>query len=322
MDALIGEVRPEQVAGNEGRDRDAIQEEIMLLGQPTLGRYLDYMTETVIGGASLQRNVLVDEWRAANDLYYDLETSEAGLADHVEILDLPAPLKPLVSAIRAESSYRRAFDMLPTRFAMVQLDRVVASQRRVNLSHAKRLRAHLGASPSLEQLFRFSLPLDRPDVRVGMHPSGKNRFTLWSESSDFRFQEAVLFRPEQIAEHAAKGVVSGVVGLMVGFGSNFLCAAQSGSRLLLVNGHHRAYALLEQGITHAPCIIETVTRLDELALVADSDVLEAPAFYFKSPRPPLLKDFLDPRIRKVVSVPRKVHMIDVSFKIREYSVSD
>jgi hypothetical protein len=142
-----------------------------------------------------------------------------------------------------------------------------------------------------------------------------------SESSDLRFREAVLLRPDQIEGGERFGAAGAIVGIVVGFSSNFLTALQSDNRLLLHNGHHRAFALLEHGVTHAPCIVQTVTRLDELNLIAGSHVRKAPAFFFKAARPPLLKDFLDPRIRKVLRVPRLLRTIDVSFDVQEHEVA-
>jgi hypothetical protein len=104
---------------------------------------------------------------------------------------------------------------------------------------------------------------------------------------------------------------------MVGFGSNFVNAIQSDDRLLLHNGHHRVCALRALGITHAPCIVQTVTRLDELRLVASRSVQDDPGFYFRSKRPPLLKDFFDPRIRKIVPVRSMANVVEVSIEVTE-----
>ena len=68
--------------------------------------------------------------------------------------------------------------------------------------------------------------------------------------------------------------------------------------------------------------MQTVTRRDELTLTVPSRVADTPAFYFKSARPPLLKDFFDPRIRKVVPVRRVKHVIELSFEVKEYDVED
>ena len=56
-------------------------EEIWMLGQPPLQDYLDFVRHKVVNGAMLSPKKLVDEWRIANDYYYDLEESEAGIAD-------------------------------------------------------------------------------------------------------------------------------------------------------------------------------------------------------------------------------------------------
>ena len=114
---------------------------------------------------------------------------------------------------------------------------------------------------------------------------------------------------------------NGILGLKVGYSSNFLSVIESDKRMVLHNGHHRAYALRAMGYTHAPCIIQTVTRTDELNLVASREVTEAPAHYFKSARPPLLKDFFNSRIRKVFQLPRILRMVEVSFEVREFEVA-
>jgi hypothetical protein len=300
---------------------DAVEEELWLLGQPPLHHYLNYVESTVIGGSSIPRSELVDEWRNANDHYYDLEISEADAADQIEVLDLPPAMAPMAAAVTKDPCYRRAFDTLPTRFAMVDLERLIVAQSHVNLTHAKRLRAGLSAKPTPEEVFRFCQPLDRKVPPVNVRRVGETRYSFTSESSDFRFREAVLLQPKQIQSGERFGSVAAIVGLVVGFSSNFLTAVQSDNRLLLHNGHHRAFALLDHGITHAPCIIQTVTRLDELNLVAGRTVQKAPTFYFKAARPPLLKDFLDPKIRKVLRIPRLLQMIEVNFDVQDHAIS-
>jgi hypothetical protein len=205
---------------------------------------------------------------------------------------------------------------------MVELDRLVMSQIHVNLTHIERLRTRIDAAASPEALFRFCLPLDRAEAPVRMRKVGSNRFLFWSESSDFRFHEPALLKPDQIGGYSSFGPLGGVIGLTVGYGSNFLNVIESDGRMVLHNGYHRAYALRSLGITHAPAIVQTVTRRDELNLVASRAVLDDPAFYFKTARPPLLKDFFDPRIRKVLRVPKILRMIELSFEVNEVEVVD
>lgn len=312
-----------KAVGNGRRPVDATtQRELWLLGQPPLGRYLDFVEDFVIDGKEMRRGDLIEEWRQANDYYYELETSEANIADHAEVRPVDSALQPLVRAVEEDARFQRSYDELPTRIAMVELEKTVVPQPHVNLDHVERLKARLSANPSGEALFRFCLPLDRDEAPVRTRRMGGGRFQFWSPSSDFRFLEDKLLHGDETGDLSSFGPIASALSLLVGYGSNFLTAIESDGRLLLHNGHHRAYALRDLGITHAPCIIQTVTRRDELNLVASRSVTSDPAFYFKASRPPLLKDFFDPKIRKVLRVPPIVRLIELSFEVKETEIRD
>ena len=297
-------------------------EEAWLLGQPPLQSYLDYMQDTAIGSEQISRSELVDEWRAANDYWYELEQSEAGIADKVEIRELDSSLRPCVDEVMASSRYRRGFNELPTRFAMVELEKLIVSQRHVDIGHTGRLKERLADDCSAEELFWFCMPVRGAETPVDMRRLGSKRFIVWSKSSDFRFHEAALLDPAQITGYEPFGQVGAAVGVMLGYGSNLLNVIQSDKRLLLHNGHHRAYAMLEMGITHAPCIVRTVTRRDEFNLLASADAAADPSFFFRAARPPILKDFFDPRIRKVVKVPQLMRLLEISIDVKEHEIRD
>jgi hypothetical protein len=82
------------------------------------------------------------------------------------------------------------------------------------------------------------------------------RFLFTSESTNLRFHEARLFRPEQLPGYTARGPVASILGLVVGCGGNFMNVISSADRLLLNNGYHRAPALRALGVTHVPCVIQ------------------------------------------------------------------
>lgn len=92
--------------------------------------------------------------------------------------------------------------------------------------------------------------------------------------------------------------------------------------MILHNGYHRAYALRALGITHAPAIVETVTRKDELRIVANSSVSEDPEFYFRAARPPMLRDFFNPKLGKRLSVRPMETAVEVEFKMRTWTTTD
>ena len=55
--------------------------------------------------------------------------------------------------------------------------------------------------------------------------------------------------------------------------------------------------------------------------VASARVVDEPAFFFAAKRPPLLKDFFDPKIRKVLPVHPQARLIDVSFEAKDLLVN-
>jgi hypothetical protein len=180
----------------------------------------------------------------------------------------------------------------------------------------------LGPALDPEALFHFCQPPTDTEAPVKVRKVGSDRYVFTSESTDFRPQKPVLLRPDQIRDHKSSGPVSGVVGLVIGYGSNFLTAVRWGEegRAVLHNGYHRAYAMRAAGITHAPCIVQTLTRPDDLGLIGAKKVADDQDFYFASARPPLLKDFFDPKIRKVHQIYKTLKTIEVEFKIREFYV--
>jgi hypothetical protein len=75
--------------------------------------------------------------------------------------------------------------------------------------------------------------------------------------------------------------------------------------------------LRELGITHAPCIIQHVYSREELNLIASTAVAERPDVFVKQPRPPMLKDYFEPKLRKVVPVIRRLRQVTVKFETDE-----
>ena len=297
-------------------------EEAWLLGLPPLTRLLEFVEEHTVGGDTFDRKALVDEWRAANDCYQSLERSEAGIANAAEHLALDPRLAPLAAEVAAHPHFKRTFDTLPTHFGMVELDRLIVYQRHVTRNFVDARMQRIGAAPDLEALFHLCLPLGEPEAEVQVRKVGSRRYVFRSVSTDFRFHEPALLKPEQASGYESFGTVAGIVGLVVGFSSNLLNVVQVGRRALLNNGYHRACAMRACGLTHAPCIFQTATRVDELQAVLKSHVADDAEFYFESARPPLLRDFFDPRLHKLLPVRPRARHIEVNFEIKDYLVTE
>ena len=297
------------------------EELVRLLGQPHLADYLDLVATKVPGGEAISPRDLADEWRRANDHYHELELSEAGIADHPDCLDPPPAMRPLIDALRRNPYFAKTFDTLPTEVRMVELARLIASQAGITCDFADDLQTRLGTSPDPESLFHFCLPVERPSAPVQVRKLAAGRYMFISDSTDFRFHNPEIIDAAAIAGLTTFGPVSQVLALPVGYGSNYISVIESEGRLLLQNGYHRCYSLLKAGITHAPAIVQRVTRLDELSIAADEKVCDNPSFYFRAARPPLLKDFLDPRLSKRLTVRKMQTTVEIEFKVRTSSSS-
>lgn len=293
---------------------------VFLIGRPPMSEFLGFVTNQTVGGQSADLRALADQWRAANDHIHDLESHEAGLADGVVVQPLDASVEPLRGTVLADPFFQRSFALIPASLGVVELDRLVVFQKNINLTYARTLEQSLGPSPSAETIFRFCLPFDHPQPPVNLGRIAGNQFVFYSPSTDFRFLDAALLQPRQITGYSSEGPLSGVVALMVGYGSNFLNVVQAEGRLILNNGSHRAYALRSRGITHAPCVLQQISRREELEFVGNQDLQSKPDLYLKGRRPPLLKDYFDPALRSVLLVPRRSRQVKITFGLEVMDV--
>lgn len=291
--------------------------QIFLLGASSLGPFLQLVDDAAVEGAAPDRAELTSEWRAAVDQYEELERTEAGIALKGDHRDLDSNLAALAAQVKSHPSYRRIFDTLPTSFGMVELDRLIVYQTSVTRNYVDLLRARIGPTPDPAAVFRLCLPLDAPPPPIEVRRVGPRCFVFRCESTHFRFREPALLAADRDASHNLEAV-AGVVGLAVGFSSSLLNVVRVGNRYLLNNGYHRAYALRSLGLTHAPCVIQTATHVDELQVVVNHRVAAQAPFFLESARPPLLKDFFNPKLCKVLPIRRRMRHIEIRFEIRDF----
>ena len=297
-----------------------VDEHVFLIGRPPINEYLGFIRLMAKDGQSADQRQLIDEWRSANDHVVSLEATEAGFADNPAIQALPTSLSALRDEVLKNSVFQRAFRLLPTEIALVELDKLVVFQKFINLAFVAKVKEQLGPKPTQESIFRVALSLDRRDPPVQLKQTAGNIYAFVSPSNDFRFLEANLIDPQKVADFTSTGPTVAILALAVGYGSNYLSAVHVENRLVLSNGSHRAFALRDLGITHAPCPVQKVSRRDEIELVGLEDLKENPDRYLKAQRPPLLKDYFDAQLRKAIPVPRKNRLVRLSFGYEQVDI--
>ncbi|MFO1269335.1 MAG: hypothetical protein U1F25_20950 [Rubrivivax sp.] len=299
-----------------------LQNELWLLGQPPLANLLDFVDSAVADPERFDRQALTAAWRRASAQYQALEVSQPGIANAGEHRPLDAALAPLADEVRAHPSFRLSFDTLPTTFAMVDLDHLIVDQQHVTHDFVDAITPRVGPRPDPRTLFRLCMPLEAPAAPVQIQKVGSRRFTFRTRSLDLRFHAAALLDPQLAQAHASFGPVAGIVGLVVGFGCNFLNVVRVGKRVLLANGYHRAVALRAAGIRHVPCVMQEASSVDELQVIVKSRIADAAEFYFESARPPLLADFFDPRLSTLLPIRPRMRQIEVSFEVKDHLVCE
>jgi len=296
-----------------------MDEYVYLAGRPPLRDYHHFMTEWARHSKTDLRR-LTAEWRAAAARVEGLETQEAGIADDPVIAPLADHLEPLRAEVLNDPLFQQAFGTVPADIAVVELDRLVVYQKHVNVSYAPQVEGRLGSAPTEEDIFRVCLPFDHPQPVVRWMRSHHNTYVFFSPSNDLRFLDSAVLDFTQIFGYTPPGAVSAVVALMVGFGSNFLNAIHVENRLILNNGSHRAFGLRRMGLTHAPCIVQHVPSREELKAIASSALQRNLDLCLRHARPPMLKDYLDPELRTLVQVPRRLRQVRVKFELDEADV--
>jgi hypothetical protein len=293
---------------------------IFLSGRPPLQEFLGFVTAQYTDTQSLDLRALSAEWRLANNRVQQLEASEAGWADNPAIGAIDDSLTALRDQVVGDPLFQRSSPIVPIGLGVVELDRLVVYQKHINLSYVQSLKTALGASPNPEQIFRFCLPVGPPTTPVRVTRTGQNSYVFVSPSNDFRFLDSAVLAPAQLTGVATFGQIANVVGLIVGFSANYFSALHVGNRLILHNGSHRAFALRDLGITHAPCAIMEITHPEELTVTTVPDVHQNRERYLTAVRPPVLKDYFEPQLRKVLVIPRRMRQVKISFGVENIDV--
>ena len=293
----------------------AADEESCLLAATRLDDFMTFIRERTVDGGTADRGELAQWWRDAAAHHAQLQTTQAGLADHSKVLPLPPQLQAHVRKLLKTPSFQTTFSTVPVAFGMVELDKLVVYQQYLTHSSLHALQATVAQAPGDAELAALCLPLTAPATGLRLVRQEGDRYVFVADGHDGRFLGAQLVEPSRIRDLAVSGHASCVLALPLGFTTNVLNVVRYGPRMVLNNGYHRAAVLLRSGVTHAPCIIQVCAHWEDVAIAGAGAIYRNGDSYFTQPRPPMLRDFFDPLLTRTFRTWRLRKEIRVSFQV-------
>ena len=287
-----------------------------LLGPQHLQELLDQVASLGVTGGGFGREALAQRWHQAATVYEQLATREAGAADAAGVLPLPRAMARHIARLVELPGVRRTFDTVPVAFGMVELDKLVISQYSMTQAVVDRIIENHPLPLSPQRLAGLCLPLKPPAANFRLAGQSGREFTFVADAHDMRFLDAQVLDPVDVRQADVMGHPQAVIALSVGFSANLLNGVRYNGRIAINNGHHRALALRQMGFTHVPCLIQPCTSVDDLGQAATREICDNVDLYFHAPRPPLLRDFDNPKLTLSVKAPRLQRVVTLKVDVQ------
>lgn len=258
-------------------------------------------------------------WLEAAEAFRWIVANESGTADRVSCRQLAREgAAEITSRLSKDPTFTKTFSNFPISFEEVEIDNLVASQRTVHLDFIEHLKAVFEGMGEDSVRFCLDPVAEKTPIKVGR--TAPNGLTFSSDNPGLRFLgvSEQPYHHEVVGAHHPGGRPVHTVLLLVGYGSPVANAYRIGRRLILNNGFHRLYALRSLGITHAPLVVQQVTRAE---LEMPPVVADLPREYLvTAPRPGLMKDFFDDRLICEVHQVSFLKALQVSWGINDSRV--
>jgi hypothetical protein len=231
-------------------------------------------------------------WTAASHRMTELGSQEPGEPERISMSELPASVHGRLAEISKDRLFQASFAGLPTTFCMVELDRLVAPQREVNLDYVNDLTSRLPGG-RLEDLIEFCIGPHREPPEWKILQTAQNQLIVTSKSLDLRFLGGYRkpLGDDDIAVAHGGGQPVEVVSMLIGYGAPSINVFRANGRMVLSNGFHRVVALRMAGVTHIPVVVQEIAK-PEIEFPEQHMGLSR-NYLWNDPRPVIVRDFFD-----------------------------
>jgi hypothetical protein len=279
-----------------------------------------YIRTQAIPDESARLNEFLNKWADLQPRVQQLIQNESGLPDMITLSDLPRGYESQVGRYTGDELFKRTFSDLPIDIGMVEIDKLIAAQRTVNLEYVGRLKSSFPKSFGISELLEICVAPTRPMDPIQHLELGPNVHVFSSPNADIRFLGSFLknITNEDLEAAVHGGIPAAAIISFVGYGGASVNVIRAGNRVVLNNGFHRVFALREAGVTHIPVVIQLSNNP---ALDFPPQVAGLPKEYLLGmPRPVLMKDFFEPDFAITLRVRKRIKVITLSAGVGQHDV--
>lgn len=260
-------------------------------------------------------------WQNASMRMSELTLTEAGLPNRIAIQEAPAAIQASLDEIQKDVLFRASFSAMPTSFKVVEIDKLVAPQREVNLDYVDSILKRIPGK-AIEDLVDFCVGPHSEPPELKFLQTASNQIIYSSRSLDLRFLggSPKPINDDDLTVAYGGGQPVNVATLLVGFGAAPINCFMAANRFVLNNGFHRVVALRMAGITQIPVVVQHVANP---AVEFPEQILGLTRDYLLNhPRPVLVKDFFDATLIAELHLKPRRKTVKVTWGVEDGVVPD
>lgn len=256
---------------------------------------------------------IISGWRSAASRFREIEVTEIGIADNIQPENMESHSK--LNEIQNDALFKNSFSVYPSEFKIVDIDKLVATQRHVSLPYVEQLSSRISKNPSMDELIDICISPNQNVPSPQLYQNAENLITFSSPSVDFRFLGgfAKKLTPDDISYCLGGGLPVEAIILFVGYGSGSINVLRANNRLILNNGFHRVYTLRKMGIKKIPVVVQNIGNPD--LEMAPAILGLSKEYLLKHPRPVLVKDFFEDKLTTILKMKNTVRSVRVQWGI-------
>lgn len=290
---------------------------LYLFGAVSHPELISFLRTQCVFDNDAEIDAVIKDWRIAAEKFQAISHGSSDLPESIRIENLPNQYSSKLKGITDDALFRNSFSIYPYSIQLVEIEKLVAPQRYVNLDYVKKLEALMPDSPDLDFLIDFCLKSSGFTPTPSELQNTPNMYTFRSESVDFRFLGGYKkdLTPDDMRYCVGGGQPVAAIILFVGYGSPAINVFKVGSRIILNNGFHRLYALLRKGVKLAPMVVQHIQNWN---LELPPTIAGLPREYLlTTPRPSLMKDFTNSELTKELIMKSRDRVVQIQWLVNQ-----